>query len=563
MLWELDIENVAVISKAHITFTKGFNVFTGETGAGKSMLLGAIGAVLGNRVSKDIIRTGETKAKVTALFGNLSEKVCEALRNIGLDISDNELVISREITQDRSVCHINGTVSTASVLKSVGKLLVDIHGQRDNYVLSDPASHLSFIDSFAGNDRLIEEYKADYAQFVNIMKRLKELSMDEQQKRIKLEQLEFEINDINSADLKIGEDDTLIQRKKLIKNSKELARALSSANHLLAGDDESDGIISMLEMTEDSVADSAEFIPEMGEHSKKLVDLRYELEEISENIKDKLSELSFDDNELELIEERLDVIFKLKTKYGNSIEAVLEYLKKAEEEYSIYSDNTEIINKLTKYMDFALQKAKKSASKLTESRKIAASKFASAVSSELKMLSMPNVSLDIPVKEAKMTKTGADALEIFISVNKGEELRPLAKVASGGEMSRIMLAIKNVISAQDDVPTQIFDEIDAGISGIAAGKVGKKLFEAAQGRQIICVTHLAQVAVFADNHLLIEKKTSDKRTFTDVISISEKEKIEEIARITSGENKSELALAGARELLKFAEKEKLTLLNCK
>ena len=563
MLWELDIENVAVISKAHISFTKGFNVFTGETGAGKSMLLGAIGAVLGNRVSKDIIRTGETKAKVTALFGDLSEKVCTALSELGLDISDNEVVISREITADRSVCHINGTVSTASMLKSVGKLLVDIHGQRDNYVLADPASHLSFIDSFAGNAELIEEYREDYTRFVRILKKLKELSMDEQQKRLKLEQLEFEINDISSAELRPGEEDALIQRKKLIKNSKELARALSSANHLLSGDDESDGIISMLEMTEDSVSDSAEFIPEMEESRKKLTDLKYELDEISENIKDKLSELSFDDNELETIEERLDVIFKLKTKYGNSVEAVLDHLKKAEDEYALYSDNTEVINKLNKDLDAALKKAKKSAAKLTESRKAAALRFSSAVASELKMLSMPNVTLSIPLKEAEMTKTGADELEIFISVNKGEELRPLAKVASGGEMSRIMLAIKNVISAKDDVPTQIFDEIDAGISGIAAGKVGRKLYEAAQGRQILCVTHLAQVAVFADNHLLIEKNTSDGRTFTDVKPMGEDEKVNEIARITSGENKSDLALAGARELLEFAEKEKLSVLKGK
>ena len=558
MLWELDIENVAVISKAHISFTEGFNVFTGETGAGKSMLLGAIGAVLGSRVSKDIIRTGETKARVTALFGNLSEKTVEAIHSLGLDMSDNEVVISREITADRSVCHINGTVSTASMLKSIGKLLVDIHGQRDNYVLADPLSHLSFIDNFAGNTDILADYEKDYTQFTKISKQLKELSMDERQKRLKLQELEFEINDISSADLKIGEEETLIQRKKIIKNSKELARALSSANLLLSGDDESDGIISMIEQTEDCISDSAEFIPDMQEACKRVTDLRYELDEISESIKDRLSELSFDENELEMIEERLDVIFKLKTKYGSSIEAVLNYLGRAEEEYKLYSDNTEIINKLNKELDNALKKAKASSKKLTDSRKKAAVKFASAVESELKMLSMPNVTLSIPVKEAEMTKTGADALEIFISVNSGEELRPLAKVASGGEMSRIMLAIKNVISARDDVPTQIFDEIDAGISGIAAGKVGRKLYEVSRGRQIICVTHLAQVAVFADNHLLIEKKTCDGRTFTNVKSISEDEKVNEIARITSGENKSDVALAGAKELLDFAEKEKLT-----
>ncbi len=557
MLWELDIENVAVISKAHISFTEGFNVFTGETGAGKSMLLGAIGAVLGSRVSKDIIRTGETKARVTALFGNLPEKTVEAIHSLGLDVSDNEVVISREITAERSVCHINGTVTTASVLKSIGRLLVDIHGQRDNYVLADPLSHLGFIDSFSGNADILEQYQRDYSKLMEISKKLKELSIDEMQKKRRLQELEFEINDISSADLKLGEEESLVQRKRIIKNSKELVKALSLANHLFSGDDESDGIISMLEQAEGCIFSSSEFIPEMAEVLKKVTDLRYELDESAEYIKDRLSELSFDENELELIEERLDVIFKMKAKYGSSIEKVLEHLKNAEEEYKLYCDNSELTDRLNKEFSEALKKAGISSDKLTDSRRKAAGKFASAIKAELEMLSMPNAVLDIPIKKTEMTKTGADELEIFISVNSGEELRPLAKVASGGEMSRIMLAIKNVVSAKDDVPTQIFDEIDSGISGIAAGKVGRKLYEASKGRQIICVTHLAQVAVFADNHLLIEKMTSDGRTFTSVKAISKDEKAEEIARITSGENKSEAALAGAKELLDFAEKEKL------
>lgn len=552
MLWELDIENIAVIQKAHINFTHGFNVFTGETGAGKSILLGAIGAVLGDRVSKEIIRTGETKAKVSAFFGSISTDSMELLNSMGFEAEDNELIISREISADRSLCYINGKISTAAMLKSIGKTLINIHGQHDNGMLADTDCQRNFVDSFGNLAELLKEYSDVYSKYHTLFKHLEELTLDENEKNSKLEKYKYEINEILTSALKIGEEEELISRKNIIKNSKNLFISLSAAKVILIGDDETEGVVSKLQEAAIYAADCCEYIAEMTDICKKITDYRYELDEMAETVRKYLESLSFDENELEDIEERLDLIFRLKKKYGNSIEEIIKYSERIEEEYLKLSDNENTIKEINEELIKLQGETRNLAEKLTVARKKAAIGFSDTVEAELKTLDMPHVKFIVDIRPANMSKTGADDLEFLISTNAGEEPRPLSKVASGGEMSRIMLAIKNVISANDDISTLIFDEIDSGISGNAAQKVGKKLLEVSNGRQVICVTHLAQVAAFANTHLLILKKTIGERTFTEIESLDIKGRARELARIISGEPITDLAIANATELLEMS-----------
>ena len=549
MLSQLQIENIAVIQKACIKFENGFNVFTGETGAGKSILIGAIGAVLGARTSKELIRTGENKASVSALFTDLSENICRKLADIGVDAANGELLLERDITFDSTVCRINGKLSTVAMLKSIGALLIHTHGQQDSQLLADPEMHLSFTDSFGGLYPMIESYRESYEYYCDIRRKLSSLETDEAAKARKIDLLSYQINEINSADLTDGEEEELISRRKMMRNSEKLTELLHNCRICLNGDDGQEGAISLISSAADSLNQAGRYIDDLSKDSEAVSGFGYELEDISQRIREHLDMLDFDPRELDDIEERLDLINKLKKKYGSSIAQILEFAEKAEAELEEIEFSDKRAEELKAELSAAKDNAVALANKLTEARKSAAAELIEQVKQELRELDMPAVEMDIEFRNKPLSENGADEAEFLLSVNPGEALKPLSKIASGGEMSRIMLGIKNVLSGKEDIATLIFDEIDTGISGRAAQKVGAKLKSAAAGRQVICVTHLAQVAAFGKHHLLIEKNVVNDRTFTEIKPLDYAGRTLEIARIMNGENITELALKNAGELL--------------
>lgn len=553
MLCELNIENIAVISQASIRFGRGLNVFTGETGAGKSILLGAIGAILGERTSKDLIRTGENRATVSALFSGLSPAVVAAIRDCAIELEDGEeLLLSREITQDHNSCRINGKPATVSMLKAVGQLLINTHGQQDNQMLANTDHHRRFIDGFGGCEELLSRYRESYQQLSAVNREIEQLSINEQQQNQMIDLLRYQINEIESCSLTDGEEEELSARRKLIKNSEQLNGLLSSCRDDLYGADQTEGAIFLTERACDALTDAAAYIPELTEASKRLSEYRYELEDVLEQVKDKLFSLEFDPQELDIIEQRLDTIHKLKRKYGATVADILAFCEKARQQLAGIEDKDYILSQLTKKHAEVLAQTTKLADSLTGMRRSAAKGFVEEVERQLQSLDMPAVVLQVNIDETQLSSSGKDAIEFLLSVNPGESPKPLSKIASGGEMSRIMLAMKNVIAAGDDIGTLIFDEIDAGVSGRAAQKVGAKLLEASAGRQVICVTHLAQVAAFADTHFQIEKQVEQNRTFTKVRELDRAGRAQELARITSGEPITPLALENAMQLLDFS-----------
>ena len=549
MLSQLFIQNIAVIEKVQVAFEKGLNVFTGETGAGKSIVIDAINAVLGNRTSRDLVRTGAPKALVTALFEGIGDETKEQLLSMGFEPEeDGSLLLSREISADgKTSCKIGGRPSTVSILREVAQSLINIHGQHDNQFLLLPEQHLVYIDQFGKTAALLKEYRVEYAYYVELKRKLRQIQTDEREKAQRTDLLSYQINEISSAALFPDEEEELQSAKKKMQNSVKIIEALHIAHDLLQGTEESDGILSMLDQTQEQFQMLEVYYPQIK--SDRILDMRYELEEVRENLRDALSDAEMDPAELDRIEERLDLIFRLKRKYGGSVEEILAFKERAQQELDSIIHAEELQAKLEKEHGQSEARLIKLAKQLSEKRKSAAKQFEDQVCAELTFLDMPSVRFIVHAETGELDETGIDRMEFYISTNPGEPPKPIGKIASGGELSRIMLSLKNVIAEGDRVGTLIFDEVDTGVSGRAAQKIGRKLKQASAGRQIICVTHLAQVAAFADTHLLIAKIVRDGRTFTTVNALPQEERVQELARIMGGENLTPTVLASARELI--------------
>ncbi len=550
MLTSLKIENVAIIESAAIEFGCGLNVLTGETGAGKSIVIDSINAILGERTSRDIIRTGAQSAKVYAVFEDVNAKVRKFLDENGIDCEDGVLIINRTLSREgKNVCRLNGAPVTVSMLREIGSELIDIHGQHDNQALLSPEKHCGFVDSFAGNAEIIADYREKYGRLCEVRSKLKKLTTDESSKSQRIDFLTYQIDELEKAEITPGERDELKAKKTLINNSQKVIESLNVAYESLKADGAG---IDMITDAESEISDASAYMEALGEASEKITDIRYELEDIAETVRDAMSEVDFDQSELEEIDERLDLLYRLSKKYGNTEEEMLEYLEKAKTELDNIAFSEEKVKELQKQEKEALSETEAAAKKLTESRKAAGEKLSEAICSELEFLDMPNVRFVVKCDDIGLTENGKDEIEFLISANVGEEPKPLAKIASGGELSRIMLAIKNVLAEADGVDTMIFDEIDTGVSGRAAQKIAMKLRSASKGRQVICVTHLAQIAAQGDVHLYISKSVSDGKTYTNIKSLIEEDRVAEIARIMGGMEITKLQLESAREMLRNA-----------
>lgn len=552
MLSQLFIKNVAVIESASIDFENGFNVFTGETGAGKSILIDSINAVLGGRTSRDLVRTGEGKAVVSAVFTDISKETEKVLEELGYDIED-ELLISREISAEgKSICKVNMRPATAGVLKQLSSVLIDVHGQHDSAVLQNPELHIGYIDSFGNTESELSEYRESFKKLKSVDREIKKIISDDSDKTARIDMLKFQIGEIEAAAIEEGEEEELLSLSKRIKSAENIMGLISETVGALDGNGESEGALDGLSTAIENCARLAEFFPQYEGLSEKFKEIYYEFEEFANDVKDNADELDFDPALQNRTERRLDQIFRLKRKYGGSVEEMFKYYNKATEELENIEFSEERLEKLQKEREQLFGETAKLADILTKKRSAAAEAFERAVSEELSYLNMPNVRFKVNFEETDFTESGKDNLEFYIATNAGEPLKPLTKIASGGELSRIMLSIKNVLADNDNVDTLIFDEVDTGISGSAAQKVGQKLKQVSKGRQIICVTHLAQVAAYADNHLLISKNTEGGRTFTSVESLEKEGRVNELARIMGG-TMTEALKKSAEELLELSK----------
>ena len=553
MLSQLYIKNVAVISEASIGLQPGLNVFTGETGAGKTILIGAINAVLGERVSKEMIRTGETRATISALFTGLSPAAEQALAEAGYPVEENAVLIHREISADgKSSCKIDGRPTTAAILRSVSALLINVHGQHDNQQLLSPQKHLGFIDSYGELGGLVQEYQAAYRDYMLVRRELASVNTDEAQKAHRIDLLSYQVNEIEAAELQPGEEEELRAQRKLIQNSLHVTQALGGSLAILEGGEEVPSLTSLLSELAENMTQAANYMEAAQPIAERLTDISYELEGFPGEIQDLIDHFDCDPSQLDAIERRLDTIYNLKKKYGSSIEEILEFGARAAAELEEIETSDIRIEKLSAQLSSLEEKARSQAERLTQARTKAAKLFVKAVQGELIFLDMPSVQLSVCQEHKEMSLDGADELELFIATNVGEQAKSLAKIASGGELSRIMLSIKNVLADRDNIQTLIFDEVDTGVSGSAAQKIGKKLAQVAENRQVIVVTHLAQVASFARNHLFISKAAREDRTFTTIRPLSREERVRELARISGGEKISEIALRHAEEMLRDA-----------
>lgn len=551
MLSQLYIENIAVIRQATIDFQQGFHVFTGETGAGKTILISAINAVLGGRTFKEIIRTGETRATVSALFTEIPEELCKKIEVLGYPLEDNQLLVQREIDlSGKGQCRLDGRPATAAMLREVCSLLIDIHGQHDNQELLSAEKHLGFLDSYGAYPQEMAAYTAAYERMCECAARLDKLQMDESYKLQRMDILQFQIKEIGDAKLTDGEEERLVEQQKRIRNAERITESLGAVYTLLNGNgEEMRGVLEALEEVSTELDTAAKYLTEFGGYSEKLSDAYYMLEELGSRARDTLEDADFDPRQLDAIESRLDTIYKLKKKYGNSIAEILEYFERISEEYQSLELSDELTAHLQRELDEANLVLHTEAEALTACRLAAAAEFSERVEQELAYLDMAGVRFSITRREKPYGPTGADEMEFMICTNTGEEAKPLAKIASGGELARIMLAIKNVLAEKDGIGTIIFDEVDTGVSGRAAQKIGKKLAEVARHRQVICVTHLAPVAACAAHHYRIYKTVEDGRTFTRVEELTRPQRVQELARIMVGENITDSALKSAEEML--------------
>ena len=548
MLRVLHIENIAVIECADIEFDCGFNVLTGETGAGKSIVIDAISAIIGERAYRDMIRTGTEKASVQAVFSNVPELSWFADNGVPYE---RETVIQREIFLDgRNVCRVNGSLVSVSVLRKLGGQLIDIHGQHDSASLFDEGSHLQFLDDFAANENLLASYKEKYDAVMNLRREIERISMDEGEKLRRMETLRYQIAEIEKAELEVGEDTALEERRKLLQNSEKLSDGMETAVKALYGNDETDGAVALLQEAERELARLVRYTDAYASMQEKLSDLMYQVQDVAEELWDAKDDLSYSPQELDRIEERLDTIHRLRKKYGVTCEDILAYMEKAKVELDEIEFADDHLEKLKKKLQKAEAEAWSAADALTENRQERAKALSNAICEELAQLDMPKVQFSCEFAKTELTPTGADSVAFYMSANAGEALKPMSKVASGGELARIMLAMKNVQAEKDRIDTLIFDEVDTGVSGRAAQKVAEKLRSVSQNKQVLCVTHLPQLAALADTHLLIAKAERSGRTYTTVTPLDKAGRTRELARIIGGTNITETTLRSAEEMLR-------------
>lgn len=556
MLVGLKIENIAVIESADISFDRGLNVLTGETGAGKSIVIDSINAVLGERTSRELIRTGTENASVYAEFSGISPAIETILDDLGIEkMSDNSLTLSRKLSASgKNSCRVNGCAVTVSALKEIGSQLINIHGQHDNQSLLSPEKHCGFIDKLAENEELRKNYRRVFSQLVSVKKELDALYDSRDEKASRLDYLNFQIEEITAADVKIGERDELTKEKALLSNSGKVVKALERAYATLSSDG---GILALLEECAEDAETAAKYYSEAEKTALGIRGASYELADFSAELGRLKDSFDYNPARLSEIDERLDFLYRLSMKYGAEESDILAYLEKIQKEKSEIEISDEKIGELEEQLFALSDEIKLLSAQLTESRMTAAREFEKAVKSELEFLDMPKVEFVVDRKATALTSKGADAIEFLISANPGQEPRPIAKIASGGELSRIMLAIKNVLSDKDDIGTLIFDEIDAGVSGSAAEKIALKLWQVSKGRQVICVTHLARIAAQADRHMKISKSVEDSKTYTSIKPLDFEQRAAEVARITAGDALTALQLETAREMLETADKGKV------
>lgn len=553
MLSQLYIKNIAVIKEADINFAQGFNVFTGETGAGKTILINAINAVLGERTSRDIIRTGENSASITAVFDDVPPRVLSTLADLGYEIeSGDSLLIMRTLHQDgKTQCKINGQPATVSMLKNISGMLINVHGQHDSQQLLSAEKHLGYIDLYGGLGQALSEYQTEFARLREINDRIGALSADEAEKAHKTDLLTYQINEITEAALTSGEEEELLSQRRILRNSERITQALAAALALLSGDEngETPGIVEQMEELAAQLEEAGRYMEDFAPTATAVSGYKYELEDCASSVQDALDNMDYDPARAEYIENRLDTINMLKRKYGADIPGDPGLPGKGQGRAGRHHLLRGEAGPAGAGAQPAVCRCYDLARQLSADRKKAAEEFTAKIQEELQFLDMSAVRFLPVFREKALSSLGMDDFELQVSTNVGEEPKPLAKIASGGELSRIMLAMKNVLSDRDNVDTMIFDEIDTGVSGRAAQKIGRKLHEVSAGRQVICVTHLAQVAAYADHHLLISKKVRDGKTFTSVESLSEEERTQELARIMGGDVITPATLSAAAELL--------------
>ena len=549
MLSLLHIENIAVIERSDISFDQGFNVLTGETGAGKSIIIDAISAILGERAYRDMIRTGTNKASVRAVFTDVPE--LSWFEENGVEY-DPETVIQREVHLDgKNVCRVNGSLVSVSILRKLGMQLINIHGQHDSATLFDEANHLSFLDAFAANETLRADYGEKYEAVAKLRREIDRMTMDEGEKLRRMETLKYQIKEIEKADLRAGEDEELEERRKLLQNSEKIADGMNDAVENIYGSDDTDGAAGMLAAAERALARISRFSDHISGLHERVADLMYQVQDLAEEVRDARDDLAYSADELEEIEQRLDVIHKLRRKYGVTCVDILGYLEKAKKELDEIEFADDHLEKLKKKLLKAEKTAWDAALALRENRKQTAVSMSERILTELSQLDMPRVQFSCQFSELELTPNGADAVAFYMSANAGEALKPMSKVASGGELARIMLAMKNVLAERDQVNTLIFDEVDTGVSGRAAQKVAEKLRSVAAHKQVLCVTHLPQLAALANTHLLIAKAEREGRTYTTVTPLDIEGRKKELARIIGGTNITETTLKSAEEMLRL------------
>ena len=547
MLRLLHIENIAVIERAEISFDKGFNILTGETGAGKSIVIDAISAILGERAYRDMIRTGATKASVQAIFSDVPRLTW--FEENGVE-HDGELVIHREIFLDgKNICRVNGVLVNVTVLRKLGVQLINIHGQHDSASLFDEENHLHFLDSFADNESLRQSYSEKYRTVSDLRHQIQRMTMDEGEKLRRMETLRYQIEEISRASLTVGEDEELEQRRKLLQNAEKLSDGIEEATACLYGGDDTDGAASLLAQAHRSLGKLSRYTDSYQALHSRVEDLMYQVQDVAEEVRDALGDLSYSADELEQIEARLDVIHRLRRKYGACCADILAYLENAKAELDQIEFADDHLERLKIKLKKAEREAWDAALTLRNNRKAAAEAMSSRILTELSQLDMPRVQFQCHFEELELTANGADTIAFYMSANAGEALKPMSKVASGGELARIMLAMKNVLAERDQVATLIFDEVDTGVSGRAAQRVAEKLKAVAAHKQVLCVTHLPQLAALADTHLLIAKEERQGRTYTSVTPLNFEGRKRELARIIGGANITKTTLKSAEEML--------------
>ena len=549
MLSSLQIENVAVIQKAEVHFEPGLNVLTGETGAGKSILIDSINAILGNRTSKDLVRTGAAKAVIRAAFEQVPPAVLDKLEQSGYERSE-ALLLSREITAEgKSSCRINGMPATAAVLRELCGGLININGQHDSVGLLNPAHHLGILDDYAQNRTVFQEYYALYRELVRVKRELDALITDEAEKQRKIDLLQYQVQEIEDAGLTAGEEQTLENRRKVLSNASAIRDRLAQSYALLSGSDDAAGAVDLLGEASNAVDAAAQLDPALTAAAGQLLDLYYNAKDVAADLIGRLDTYDTNDAELDEVEQRLDLLYRLKRKYGSTVEDVIAFGQKAREELDNIQHSQQRYDALQAEKLRLYTKAREKAEVLTQTRLKAFEELNTRISGTLDFLNMPGVRMTLRHTRGPLASHGQDSVEFYIATNPGEAPKPLAKIASGGELSRITLAIKNAMADKDAVPTVIYDEIDSGVSGKAAGRIGEVLRQSAQGHQILCITHTAQIAALADCHLLIQKNVSNERTYTEIHPLDENGRVEALARLISGDHVTELSRANAREML--------------